>query len=72
MRAVAKDSAAGKAGLRAGDVITEIGGHAVGDPKEITYYVRQEQRLSKPFPMEVMRDHKTSTLKVTLSADAQE
>ena len=72
VRAVMKDSAAGKAGLRAGDVITEIGGHMVGDPREITHYLRQEQRLSKPFSLEVMRERKASSLKVTLAADSQE
>lgn len=72
VRAVMKDSVAGKAGLRAGDVITEIGGHVIADPREITHYLRQEQRLSKPFSLEVMRERKAASLKVTLAADSQE
>jgi serine protease Do len=70
VRSVNKDSAAAKAGLRAGDVILQISGHPVADPKEIVYYVREEQHAAKPLPLEVMRDHKPATLKISL--DPQE
>jgi serine protease Do len=71
VRSVSKDSAAAKAGLRAGDVITQFDGHSVADPKEIMYYIRQEPQLNKPLPLEVMRDHKQSALKVNLTADQE-
>lgn len=70
VRSVNKDSAAAKAGLRAGDVITQIAGHPVGEPKEIMFYIRQER--AKPFPMDLVRDHKTSVVKVTLPQEGQE
>jgi len=72
VRSVVKESAAAKAGLRAGDVITQVSGHPVGDPKEIIYYIRQEQHLAKPFPLEVMRNHKESTVKISFPSDSQE
>jgi len=72
VRSVSKDSAAAKAGLRAGDVITQVSGHPVGDPKEVVYFIRQEQHLAKPFPVEVMRDHKQSTVKISFPSDSQE
>lgn len=72
VRSVNKDSAAAKAGLRAGDVITQVGTHPVGDPKEIVYYIRQEQHLAKPLPLEVMRDHKQSSVKISFPSDGQE
>ena len=72
VRSVNKDSAAAKGGLRAGDVITQVSGHPVGDPKEVVYFIRQEQHLAKPFPVEVMRDHKQSTVKISFPSDSQE
>jgi serine protease Do len=72
VRSVAKDSPAAKTGLRAGDVVTQIGDRPVGDPKDITYYLRQEQHLAKPLSVEVMREHKPVTLRVNLSQDPQQ
>jgi serine protease Do len=68
VRSVSKDSAAAKAGLRAGDVILQISGHPVADPTEIVSYVREEQHSAKPMPLEVMRDHKPAMLKLSLES----
>jgi serine protease Do len=72
IRAVVKDSPAAKGGMHAGDVVTHIGDHAVADPKDIAAYIRLEQHFSKPIAVEVVREHKTSTLKINLSQDSQE
>jgi serine protease Do len=71
VRSVSKESAAAKAGVRAGDVILQIAGHTVADPKEIAYYLREEPRGAKPLPLEVMRDHRPFSLKLNV-ADPQE
>ena len=72
VRSVFRDSPAAKTGLHAGDVITQIGDHPVGDPRDISSYLHQEQHNPKPFSVEVMRDHKQVALKANLSQDAQE
>jgi len=71
IRSVTKDSPAGEAGLRAGDVVTQIGDHPVTGPKDIASYVRAERRSSKPFSLEVTREHKLVTLKVTLAKNQE-
>jgi len=72
VRAVIRDSVAAKAGMRAGDVIVKICGQALADPKEINYCLRHRQRPAKSFPIEVVREHKESTLKIVFGPDAQE
>jgi len=72
IRSVAKDSLAAKTGLRAGDVVTQIGDRAVADPRDIASGIREEQHLAKPFAVEVMRERKPLTLKVTRSQAGQE
>ena len=59
---VRDDSAAAKAGIKAGDVITSVNGSAVDDPAEL------RRRLlaidaGEEFTIEVMRDRKPQTLK---------
>jgi serine protease Do len=56
------DSAASKAGLKAGDVITSFNGTTVGTPAELR---RSIQRLTSgdDFTIEVVRDKKSMTLK---------
>jgi serine protease Do len=65
VRSVAKDSAAAKAGMKAGDVITKVDETSVSQPQEITRALRTLQ-AKKPFPVIVMRNHKDVTLSVTL------
>jgi len=71
IRSVGKDSPAGEAGLRAGDVVTQIGDRPVTGPRDIASYVRSERRSSKPFSLEVTRDHKPITLKITLAKNQE-
>ena len=71
VRSVAKDSAAEKAGIRAGDVIVKVDGEAVTSAHEITSFVRAA-RSKHSFPVVVMRDKKEATLSVTVeSADSR-
>ena len=59
---VSDDSAAAKAGMKAGDVITNFNGSAVGDPQDLR---RRIQNLNDgdEFTVTVMRDRKPVTLK---------
>jgi serine protease Do len=65
VRSVAKDSAAEKAGMRAGDVILKVDGEAVTAIHEITGLVRAA-RNKRTFPVVVVRDKKEVTLNVTI------
>jgi len=64
---VEADSPAGKAGLKVGDVITELDGHAVNDAGELQVAVGQKQP-GTTIHLSVMRDGKSETLPVTLEA----
>jgi serine protease Do len=59
---VSDDSAAAKAGLKAGDVITNFNGSAVGDPPELRRRI-QSLNDGDEFTVSVMRDRKPLTLK---------
>lgn len=59
---VSDDSAAAKAGIRAGDVITNFNGSAVGDPQELRRRI-QSLNDGDEFTVSVMRDRKPLTLK---------
>ena len=65
MRSVVKDSAAAKAGMKAGDVITKVDDTKVASPREITSATRS-LRSKKTFPVTVIRNHKEMTVSVTL------
>lgn len=59
---VVEDSAAAKAGVKAGDVITSVNGASVSDPADLR---RQIQRLDtgEEFTLGIVRDKKSMTLK---------
>jgi S1-C subfamily serine protease len=61
---VEPDSSAARAGLRAGDVITTVGGTAVQRPSDVSRALRQVQPGSTA-ELRVMRDKKEVTLTVT-------
>ena len=65
VRSVVKDSAAAKAGLKAGDVITRVDDTKVTLPRDITSATRS-LRSKKTFPVTVIRNHKEMTVSVTL------
>jgi serine protease Do len=65
VRSVINDSAAEKAGMKAGDVITKIDGTGVATPNEVSSAVRAASS-NKTFAVELMRDHKDMTLNVNI------
>jgi serine protease Do len=62
VKSVADGSAGAKAGIKAGDVITSINGSHVSDASEAAR-VLSELEPAADFTIEVMREHKTVTLK---------
>lgn len=67
VRSVTKDSAAEKAGLKAGDVIVKIDDRRVAGPREISSALRGMQ--SKSFQLTIVRDRKEMTLTLTLDSE---
>jgi S1-C subfamily serine protease len=68
VRAVTRDSAAEKAGLKAGDVILKVNGTAVTTPGEITSVVRSLE-TKKSVPIVFLRDHREMTVTATMESD---
>lgn len=62
VRAVTRNSAAEKAGLKAGDVIVKVDGTAVTSPREISSLVRNKHSLT----VTVVRNHQEMTMNLTL------
>lgn len=60
---VAQDSAASKAGLKAGDVITAINGRSVSDQGDL---MRELSGVSGEVTLSILRDKKEMTLKTTI------
>jgi S1-C subfamily serine protease len=60
---VTENSAASKAGLRAGDVITKVNAAAIDDAGDL---LRALGEASGEVTLEIVRDRKTQTLKATL------
>jgi serine protease Do len=67
VRAVERGSAAEKAGLKAGDVITSFGNQTVNSPRDLTSYSRNAHQLSSKIPVDIIRDHKS--IKFTITVD---
>lgn len=67
VRSVAKGSAADRAGIKAGDVITRVNDARVTSPADISSRVRS--MAGKSIPIVLMRDHKEVTLNVTVDDD---
>lgn len=67
VRAVEKGSAADRAGIKAGDVITSLGNQVVNNPRDLTSYSRSEHQPTSNIPVDITRDHKT--IKFTIPVD---
>ena len=65
VRSVVQDSAAAKAGIRAGDVIVKVDGEPVTSTREISSVLRSA-RSKHTLPVVVVRDRKEVTLSVTI------
>lgn len=65
VRSVTKDSAAEKAGLKAGDVITKVDGSTVTTPNELVAALRSASS-KKTFPLDLMRDRHETSVTVTV------
>jgi serine protease Do len=70
VKAVTHDSAADKAGIKAGDVIVKVDGTHVGSTREITVALRAIHSKNS-VTVTVVRNHKEMDLPVTLEAVAQ-
>lgn len=66
---VAKDTPAARAGIKAGDVITKVNGEPVDDTADIRRELRRID-AGKEFPVDVVRDRKPLSMKVTLDPPA--
>lgn len=64
---VEKDSAADRAGLKPGDIVTEINGKAVRNANSLRNYLGL-LRIGQSVEMSILRDNKTLTLKATVAA----
>jgi serine protease Do len=65
VRSVGKDTAAEKAGLKVGDVITKVDGTPVNSTRQITNAIRA-MRDKKTFPVTVVREKRESSMNVTI------
>ena len=66
IRYVDKNSPADKAGLRTGDVLTNVAGHDVNGAREISGCIRSQVGTNKSIPLAAMRDHKRLNFTVVL------
>jgi serine protease Do len=64
VRSVENGSAADKAGLRSGDVLTAVADHPVTTPREVMSSLRSQRRPGKPIPVALVREHKELTVNV--------
>ncbi|MCU1258644.1 MAG: hypothetical protein JWO80_1529 [Bryobacterales bacterium] len=68
IRFVSKNSAAEKAGLKAGDVITRVNGDSIRNAGEITMKILPPN-AGKTVSLTVVRNHKEMTVEVAMSSD---
>jgi serine protease Do len=66
VRQVSKGSAAEKAGIKAGDVITKVDNEKVSTPGKVTGAFRSALPKKKTIPVTVVRNRQETTLNVTI------
>ncbi|MGH9631346.1 MAG: PDZ domain-containing protein [Bryobacteraceae bacterium] len=71
VRSVTEDSAAQKAGLKAGDVIVKVDGTDVSSPREVTAAVRAAQE-GKPVNLTIMREKRQMTVALPMDEQSRE
>ena len=69
MRSVIKESAAEKAGLKAGDVITKVDDSKVTAPRDITAVIRNLKE-KKTFAVTYVREKRESSAQITVEPPA--
>ncbi len=67
VRAVDKGGPGDKAGVKAGDVITSMGDHGIGSPRDFTSFTRAERQPVRNTSVELVRDHKTLKLNIPVN-----
>jgi serine protease Do len=72
VRSVEKGSAAEKAGLRAGDVLTAVGDQSVATPREVMSSLRAQRRAGKAVTVALTRDHKSLRLNLPPESESQD
>ncbi|MBZ5611684.1 MAG: PDZ domain-containing protein [Acidobacteriia bacterium] len=65
VRSVLKDTAAEKAGIKAGDVITKVDGSSVTTPNELSSAIRSAGS-KKSFTVELVREHREMSVNVVI------
>jgi serine protease Do len=70
VRSVRENTAAQKAGIKAGDVITKVDGTAVTSPSELSGAVRSAS-AKKTYSVELTRDRKPQTITVTVEEGSE-
>jgi serine protease Do len=68
VKSVEKDSAAEKAGIKAGDVVVKVGDAKVGSTEEITKALRSLQPGKTTLSVVVVRNKKETTIAVTIES----
>ncbi len=71
VRSVIKDSAAEKAGIKAGDVITKVEQESIDSPSELSSAIRSA-RSKNTVAVQIMRDHHEMTMNVAVDHSKSE
>jgi serine protease Do len=72
VRSVEKGSAAEKAGLRAGDILTAVDNRPVASAHDVVSCLRTERRAGRPIAVALVREHRQLTFNVVLEGGSQE
>jgi S1-C subfamily serine protease len=70
IRNIGKGTAAEKAGLKVGDVLTKVDSNAVATPRQITSTIRSLKE-KRTFPVVVVREKREMTVSVTVEEPAE-